>query len=77
MKTGQQLDIRPEPARRVFGCEDAEFIAQRIIQIREDAKPRCKLNGNMSLTDCLRSPTKCGENCPDRDYWTGPQVASS
>ena len=70
-----QSDLRPEPARRTFGCEDAEFIAQRIAQLREDAKPKCKLNGSTLLANCLRSPSKCSDACPDRDDWTGPEKA--
>ena len=70
-----QSGLCPEPTRRMFAHEDADFIAQRIAQIREDAKPKCKLNGSTLLSACLRSTSKCSDTCPDRDDWTGPEKA--
>lgn len=67
-------DLRPEPKRREYGCEDFAAIQARIAEIREAAKPLCTISGQL-LERCLRSSAKCGESCHNRDDWTGPAEA--
>ena len=70
-----QSDARPEPFRRQYAHEDFDFISARIIELRREAVPKCKVTSN-PLFECLRSSAKCGDSCPDRDAWVGPEAGA-
>jgi hypothetical protein len=53
-------------------ADDATTITARIIEIREEAKPRCPQNSGRYLHDCLRSSTQCNDVCPLKGDWIGP-----
>lgn len=64
----------PEPQRRQYACEDFDAILGRVNQIKEEAQPRCPITSN-PLYGCLRAAAKCGDNCPHRDAWIGPEIS--
>ena len=66
-------DLRPEPKRRELACEDATIIAARMIEIAQERRPKCPVNGS-DLYACLRTASKCGDNCEYRDCWMGPET---
>ena len=40
------------------------------------APAMCRIVPARTLTDCLKSSTRCTESCPDRDRWTGPDASN-
>ena len=64
--------LAPEPKRREIACEDADIIAIRMAQIREAERPMCPLVACRTLYDCLRTAAQCGDSCPHRHEWVGP-----
>lgn len=66
-------ELRPQPARRQYAFDDIEVINRRIAEIRAE-QPMCPQNSGRTLYDCLRSETKCGENCEFHTDWIGPQT---
>lgn len=64
--------LRPEPARRLYACEDADTITGRIAEIEAERRPKCPVTRN-DLHACLRTSSRCGEHCPHRDIWVGPE----
>lgn len=69
-------EVRPEPQRRRIACEDADAISRRIAEIKADKVPRCPLFAERKLYDCLRSSSRCGEPCPLKNDWIGPETAA-
>lgn len=57
---------------RSRAADDADTITTRINELREEAKPRCPNNPGITLYNCLRSSSRCGDSCPHAKDWMGP-----
>lgn len=50
----------------------AEILANRD-RIRKEAEPQCPFSPGRNLYDCLRSTARCGDACPNKNDWIGPE----
>lgn len=50
-----------------------EDIRKRMVEIEDEAKPRCPISGQKLLSVCLREATKCPPSCRYHDQWIGPE----
>jgi hypothetical protein len=58
---------------RTNWADDFDEIRRHRERIRAEEQPRCPTNASMTLYACLRSPSRCGESCPYKADWLGPQ----
>ena len=60
--------------RSTYAADDFDVIRTALVRIRDEATPRCPMNDTTrSLHACLRSPSRCPENCPHYTDWIGPE----
>lgn len=59
-----------------FAADSFDEIRAARDKIRAEAVPQCPVNAGMTLFNCLRSSTKCGEKCPLKEEWIGPDPAA-
>jgi hypothetical protein len=57
---------------RTPAIDDFDVIGRRMREIAETEVARCRVVPERTLFNCLRSPGKCPEACPDRADWLGP-----
>ena len=56
-----------------YAADDIETVYTRIHEIRKAEEPRCPMSQDRTLHSCLRSSSRCGEECPNKSDWIGPQ----
>ncbi len=62
-----------EVSARGYAADDFTLIRARKAEILADEEPKCPSNSARLLFDCLRSSSQCGDTCPYRGDWIGPQ----
>lgn len=56
-----------------YAADDFAAIRAALYAHRTEAVPRCPIANDRTLYNCLRSPARCGDTCPHRDAWIGPE----
>ena len=56
-----------------YAADDFAAIRAALYAHRADAIPRCPIASDRTLYNSLRSPARCGDTCPHRDAWIGPE----
>lgn len=54
-------------------ADEFDLIRRRISEIHEAEQLRCPTQSYRTLHDCQRNPSRCGDSCPYRGDWIGPQ----
>lgn len=58
---------------RSYAADDFATIKGRVADIRTEECPRCPMQKEKLLFDCLRSSAPCGGDCPHKNDCIGPQ----
>lgn len=57
-------------------ADEFEVIRSRIVEIRDQAQPKCPRAASKTLFACLRESQRCPSECPHYHDWIGPQPSA-